>query len=181
MLTAYLDTNIISAIAKQDFCEKTMKTILEVINRAKIGEVELHTSELTQEELMEIPEEYRYYHTLVYNLIKNVTTFSEYSPSNIIISGFGGGNIVTRGFGGRCEDPILISIQKIILRPINEQKAKARDADIRHLYQCKKNNLDIFWTEDRQTILNKKEDLARIGIIVMSSEQLIYKINTLVR
>ncbi len=178
MLTAYLDTNIISALAKKDFCENTMKSVLEVINYSKLDAIELHTSELTQEEIMNIPEEYRYHHFLIYNLIKNVSIVSECRPSNIVIGGYGGGNIVTRGFGGGGKDTLLISIDEIIHRPNNEQKAKARDADVRHLYQCKKNNLEIFWTEDKQTILNKKGDLARIGIIVMSSEQLINRINS---
>lgn len=177
MLTAYLDTNIISTLAKEKEKKEEKVIILEIIRCAKRGEVELHTSDIVHKEIDEIPEEYRYYHSLIYNLIRNVIILTEHYPANLVLGGLGGGSLITRGLGGGRKDPLLVQIEEIIPRPTHEEKAKARDLDVRHLFQYKKNGLAIFWTEDKRTILSKKEDLAKIGIFVMSSEQLMNEIS----
>ena len=177
MLSIYLDTNIVSSLAKRDLKDETMKLVLEIVQLAKNGKVMLYTSELTQEEIALIPEQFRYHHNLIYYLIKNIAIFPESCCPNLITQGLGiGGGLITKGLGAGTEDPIFVSINRIIPKPLNEGKVKARNADVKHIFQSKKNNIDIFWTEDRKTILNKKNEFYKIGINVKSSKEVLDEI-----
>ena len=177
MLSIYLDTNIVSGLAKADLDNKTMKLALEIVQRAKKGEVKLLTSELTEDEISQVPEEVRYHHLIIYSLIKNVALIAERFGSFLVTGGLGGGNLITKGLGPSPKDPLFVKLEKIIPKPSNERKANAMDTDIRHIFQCKKNEVDVFWTEDKRTILNKKNELEKLGINVMSTGEVVEKIN----
>ncbi|GAG25143.1 unnamed protein product, partial [marine sediment metagenome] len=174
-IKVYVDTNIISGMAKQDFSDEIMHCLNDILELRKQGKIELYLSEVTSEEIERIPEEYRYYHNLIYTLINNVALKPK-SYSNLALSiatrGLTGGSIgiATKGlFPAQQKDPLFVEIERIIPQKNNTADQKSRLKDIEHLFQCKKNNLDIFWTEDKKTILKYASGLRKIGITVMGS------------
>lgn len=175
----YADTNIVSGLAKKDFPDTVVANFLTVLNLRKAGKIELYVSEVTSDEINEIPQEYRYYHELIYRLLNNVALKPE-TYSHLITRGLGGGaaSLITRGMIG-SPDPLIKELERIIPKNTKEKAKQARQRDIKHLYQCKKNNLDIFWTEDVATILNYSSELEKIGIRVLNSQDLITEIDGL--
>jgi hypothetical protein len=180
----YVDTNIISGLSKRDFSEDIIDGFDKMLNFRKSGKVQLWVSELVQSEIDEIPQEYRYYHNVIFRLIDNVAMNAEEtirigpSGTSLITRGLGapsGLGMVTRGFAdsSRTKDKLLVKLEKIIPDKKSDSEKKARIHDIRHLFQCKKNSLDIFWTEDKNTILKYSTELEQLGIRVLGTLDLV--------
>jgi len=175
----YVDTNILSGLAKQDFSAEIVANFFKVLNLRKAGKIELYVSEITSDEINEIPQEYRYYHQLIYQLINNVALKSK-THSHLITKGLGGGagSLATMGMIG-SPAPLIKKLESIVPEKTREKEKQARQRDIDHLYQCKVNNLDSFWTEDVATILKYNSELKEIGIKVFNSQDLINEIDRL--
>ncbi len=179
MKKIYTDTNIVSGLAKKDFPDTVLANFYAILNLKKTEKIELYVSEITNDEINEIPQEYRYYHNLIYQLLNNIALKPK-TYNHLITKGLGGGavSLITKGMIG-SSDPLIKELENIIPQKTNEKAKKARQRDINHLYQYKKNNLDIFWTEDVSTILNYSSELEKIGIRVLNSQNLIAEINGL--
>jgi predicted nucleic acid-binding protein len=176
MPSVYLDTNIISGLAKGEFEQPTIDAILEITGQSKDGRVSLFTSEITAEELNHIPAEYRWQHYVIYNLISNVAFAPERLPSNLILQGFGGGSIITQGFGPGPKHPIVCKLEAIIPTVSKTERAFARTNDILHLYQCHAANIRYFLTQDAHTILRHRKELLAVGINATSGIELLEKL-----
>lgn len=159
----YVDNNIVSGLANHDFPDTIVNNFFKVLALRKEGKVEFWTSQLTQMEIERIDPQKRYYHEIIYNLLDNISletkSFSE----------------MMMGIG------LYREIEKIIPEKSNPTKAQARKMDIEHLYQFKKNALDIFWTEDQHTILNYSGQLKELGILVKNTQDLIKYIDDIFR
>ena len=173
MPSAYLDTNIISGLAKGEYSEEVASAFIEITALSKRGALELRTSELTAQELQRIPPEYRRQHFIIYNLIKNIALKSELGHSNIVLGGMGSGNIVAYGLGQPLPPKLIQELEALIPVPLDPLRAEARSLDISHLFQCKHANIDYFLTEDHKTIIRYKLELEKLGLKVVSSLDLI--------
>ena len=172
----YVDTNIVSGLAKKDFNIEIINYFYKILEYRKNGIIDLYVSELTANELKKIPEEFKYHHNVIYLLLNNISIKPK-KYHNLITHGLGGssGSLITHGLLG-TNDPILHKIEEIIPQKNNLIKKEGRQKDIEHLFQCYKNNLDIFWTEDVKTILNYHLELKQIGLHVLNSENLYHLI-----
>ena len=158
----YVDTNIVSGLAKKDFNIETINYFHKILEYRKKGKIDLYVSDLTADELNNIPEEFKYHHNVIYLLLNNISIKTK-KNHKLITRGLGGssGSLITHGLLA-SDDPILKKIEEIISQKHNSIKKEGRQKDIDHLYQYYKNNLDIFWTEDVKTILNYHRELKEI-------------------
>ena len=69
---SYLDTCVISGLAKEDIAQEEQKALLNILKEQKSGDLKLVTSDLTKRELENIPYEYRQKHEVIYNLVADV-------------------------------------------------------------------------------------------------------------
>jgi hypothetical protein len=174
--TVYLDTNVISGLAKGEYPDAVAMAFIEVTAFAKREVLELYTSEIAAEELQQIPMAFRRQHLVIYNLIKNIALMRESGHATLVAMGLGGGNIVTMGLGRPPAPKLIRDLNSLIPTTRNPAKARARERDISHLYQCQMAGLDYFLTEDRRSILRHKLALLALGINVVSSRELIAEV-----
>jgi len=78
-----------------------------------------------------------------------------------------------RGFAQRIKDRLISKLEDIIPKKRNPKKNQSRLRDIDHLYQCKKNNIDLFWTEDTKTIIHYAFKLKDLGIYTVNTNNLL--------
>lgn len=177
-IKVYVDTNILSGLAKRDFSDQIVIDFLKVLNLRKAGKLELYVSEITSTEINGIPQEFRYYHELIYKLLDNVAMKPKVH-NTLITKGLGAGasSLITQGMIGTT-DQLIENLEGIIPEKSSEKEKEARYQDINHLFQCKKNNLDVFWTEDVGTILTHASELENLGIKVLRSQDLIALCNS---
>jgi hypothetical protein len=142
--TAYLDTCIVSGLAKEDLKPEEQNALQDLLTKYKKGEIGLLTSEITREELRKIPNDYRILHEVIYNLLKDVPISQTHrTDPGLTLMGVGGG---TR------EDPIFTKLKKIL----------PGEDDARHLFQAAKNKVIYFLTTDSRTILKFKKEIEDI-------------------
>lgn len=67
-IRAYLDTCIVSGLAKGDLTAENEAALLQILQARKNGSVELFTSEVARDEISKIPIEYRTIHSIIYAL-----------------------------------------------------------------------------------------------------------------
>ena len=171
MRSVYLDTNVISGLAKGEYPEKVATALLEVTALAKNGQIELYTSDVTAEELELIPPGYGRQHFVIYNLIRNIARAPERRQFHHVIGGIGAIVRWTRLPSGNAQ--LYKELDALIPAEKNHQKSNARRRDIAHLYRFKQSGLDLFLTEDHKSILRYKASLLALGIRVASSLDLI--------
>ena len=73
---AYLDTCIVSGLAKGDLTSDNVAALLCILEARKAGLVELFTSEVVREEISKIPLEHRTRHSFIYGLLADVPSAS---------------------------------------------------------------------------------------------------------
>jgi hypothetical protein len=169
----YLDTNIISGLAKGEFSEEIASACVEITALAKCGLLALYTSKITADELEMIPPQYQAQHFVIYNLIKNVSAAKEITGPSLVTGGMGGGQLVTRGLGKPARPKFIREIDALIPESRNSDRTRARARDISHLFQCQQAGLDYFLTEDHRSILRYKTELRQLGVTVISSVELV--------
>jgi predicted nucleic acid-binding protein len=69
---AYLDTCVVSALAKGDAPGQEVAALQELLSAFQAGRVELTTSPLTLQELSRIPEKHRSPHVEIYNALEKI-------------------------------------------------------------------------------------------------------------
>ena len=72
LLTAYLDTCIVSGLAKEDLAQPDLEALLKGLQKHKNEALSLVTPRVTKEEIDHIPKEYRLKHEVIYNLLSDL-------------------------------------------------------------------------------------------------------------
>jgi len=138
-MNVYLDTCIISGLAKEDISKKEICALLTLLQLGKESILELFTSSVTKDELDKIPQEHRSKHLIIYNLFSDVPKI-DYLVLNL--------------------SPVRIGLrvkkQDVLAKLINILKDKE---DAMHLYQCFRNKLEYFITVDQNSILSKAKEI----------------------
>jgi predicted nucleic acid-binding protein len=158
-LTVYLDTNIVSGLAKEDLTTDEHDALQHILEAYKQGKVSLVTSPITKEEIEEIPVEHRSKHETIYNLLIDVPiarTFRR-GPRGML----GLGLSLRMGAGGKKLDPMFKAL--IALLPDKD--------DAKHLYHAAKSEVQYFLTTDKKTILNYRNKIKEICDVKALSPQ----------
>ena len=74
----YLDTNIVSAIAKNDLHPWEMDALLQILEKSKTGRLKLTTSEVTRSEIERLQGRNRPPVQMVYNLLEDVAYIDDH-------------------------------------------------------------------------------------------------------
>ncbi|HVE61704.1 MAG TPA: hypothetical protein VNA26_07790 [Chitinophagaceae bacterium] len=128
--TVYLDTCIISGLAKADLSIDDLEALHDLLEKHKNGKIHPLTSQVTKEELEKIPPTFRTQHKIVYNLLKDVPTAQTYqTDSGLMLMGVG---------GGIREDPVFTALKNLL----------PGEDDARHIFQATKNGVSKFVTTD---------------------------------
>lgn len=133
--TAYLDTCIVSGLAREDLNASETAALLRILQARKRGEVAIVTSEVARNEIAQVPDPHRARHEMIYNLLNDVPAAATHrTEAGLLLMGVG---------GGRREDPLFTAL-----------KAALPDAvDAEHVFQAAKNNVHFFITADRRTMV----------------------------
>jgi hypothetical protein len=155
--TAYLDTNLVSGLVKEDLGAEL--DALRVILRArKQGSIDVRTSMVTAEELAKVRADARARHEDIYALLEDVPATAERFGSDIMLM----------GVGGLHEDERLTRLKQIL----------PHEADARHLFQAISNDVTYFVTADRRSILRYASELHEaFGIAVRAPSELVTELD----
>ena len=159
VLTAYLDTCIVSGLAREDLNHDQLAALLQILEERKSGRVSLVSSLVAKEEIDRIPEEYRFKHEIIYNLLSDVPIARAFRIHSRGLMGMGMG--MGMGAGGVRLHPILAKLTTLL----------PGEADARHLYQAARNDVQYFLTTDAQTILSYREQIEDICKVKAVSPQ----------
>ncbi len=154
----YLDTCIISGLAKEDISKKEYDSLLELLRLQKNTKLQIFTSELAKAELEKIPESYRNKHLVIYNLLTDVTSI-DYLVLNISPARIG----------------LPVRQHTVLAQLINILRD---EEDAKHIYQASRNNIEYFVTVDERTILVKANeilDISNVNVILPSDCLRIYE------
>lgn len=159
---AYLDTCIISGLAREDLQRDEQQALMNILRRHKAGEIKLVTSQFTLDELSKIPVSHRARHEMIYNLITDVPlSNASWTDSGLSLMGVGGGS---------QDDSLFAKLKKIL----------PGEEDAIHVFQAVKSNCHYFITTDRKTILKHSTKLYSLygELMVMSPSELETLLNT---
>ncbi len=155
--TAYLDTCIVSGLAKQDLGSDELAALRKILKAWDRGKISLVTSSVAQEEIEKIPKEHRIEHETIYNLLSEVPVARTFktTPGRLLLLGVGGGPT-------RRTDPMFAELSCLL----------PDEADARHLFQAAKNMVHYFLTTDARTILSYHRQIEDIcGVKVLSPQE----------
>jgi hypothetical protein len=151
-ISVYLDTCIISGIARMDLKDDDIEALLTIFEQSKKGNLNIITSQISKSELDAIPVEFRKKHELIYYLLAD----SPYVQNARMVwqSGMNLGIGIGLGFGHRrrSADPLFSKLSSIL--------PDANDA--MHVFQATKNQIQYFLTVDQKTILKFKAEIGQI-------------------
>jgi hypothetical protein len=150
-LTAYLDTCIISGLARWDLPEQELAAIEHILAAWERGEVSLVTSHIAKAEIDRVPAVYRSPHEVIYNLLANVPTAHFWRvDTGLMLMGIG---------GGRRQDRLFISLRSLL----------PGEKDAMHVFQAAKNSVGFLITTDHRTLIRFSADIERLsGVFVLS-------------
>jgi hypothetical protein len=150
-LIAYLDTCIVSGLAKGDLAHPDIEALLKVLQKHKKRALCLVTSQITKEEIDRIPQKYRLQHEVIYNLLLDLPVARAFrTDSGLMLMGVGGGVRL---------HPMLAKLNTLL----------SDEADARHLYQAARNDVRYFITTDTRTILRRKAEIEEISQVIAIS------------
>lgn len=133
-IRAYLDTCIVSGLAKGDLTAENEAALLQILQVRKNGSIELFTSEVARDEISKIPIEYRTKHSIIYALLADVALASTHHK----IPPFKPGPMFRR------KDQLLVSLERLL----------PDASDALHVFQASKAGVPHLITVDRRTLLN---------------------------
>ena len=153
---AYLDTCIVSGLAKADLASADADALLRILEARKAGTVEVFASQVMWRELARIPDEYRIKHSIIYNLLSDVPLAQTHrTDTNFLLLGVG---------GGRREDPLLTRL-KSVLRD---------EGDAHHAFQAARNSVHALITVDARSFLSRSREVEELcGVRVVSPVQFV--------
>lgn len=131
---AYLDTCIVSGLAKDDLAAGEQSAVMYLLESHKKGNLKLVTSAVTAREISQIPEEFRRAHSVIYSLLFDVPTVLLGSTTSLSLMGTPG--------PGR-DDPLFEKLKCLLPDP----------EDAEHVFQAAQNGVQFFVTVDRSTML----------------------------
>ena len=146
---AYLDTCIVSGLAKGDLSQENEAALLQILEARKLGHVELVTSELTRTEIAAVPEEYRAKHSIIYALLTDVplvaTTYKipPFKPAPMF----------------RRPHPLYLALRQLL--------PDETDAD--HVYQAAQNGVAHLIAVDKRTMLTYAKEVLDLSHVTLSS------------
>jgi hypothetical protein len=133
--TVYLDTCIVSGIAREDLASAEQDAVRGLLRLYKSSRLDLATSEVAQDEISRVPERFRSPHETIYLLLRDVPVArAEWTDSGLTLLGVG---------GGRREDPLYTSLKELLPDALDAQ----------HVFQAIRADADYFVTSDSKTIL----------------------------
>jgi len=142
---AYLDTCIVSGLAKSDLTGADASALLRVLEAWRTGEIELVTSDVTKKEISRIPAEYRAPHLAIYNLLLDVPA----APTHIAGSRILHGTVLSAIWQ---EDPLFNQLRNLL--------PDAGDAE--HVFQAAKSKMSYLITVDRASFLKHLAAIQRL-------------------
>lgn len=141
---AYLDTCIVSGLAKSDLKDVDRSALLRILQDAKAGKLDLVTSEVTATELERIPDEYKNLHEVIYNLLLNVPSVRTHrSDSGLTMMGVGGGS---------REDPLFGQLKQML----------PDLGDAEHTFQAAMSKVEYLITVDGRSFLRFADEVSRL-------------------
>lgn len=155
---AYLDTCILSGLAKGDLKIQENAAMSDLLRLQKENKLKFVTSEHARDELSQSPVDKNRVDHIIYNLISGTPLAAPTHAGMLTLLGVG---------GGPRENPLF-----------SELKALLPDlGDAKHLFQAKSSNVDYFLTADERTILHNRKILQeRYGITVILPSELLVQI-----
>jgi hypothetical protein len=152
----YLDTCLVSGLAKRDLRPSEHEALRQLLWLRKAGALVLVTSPVTREELQRIPPDARELHEDIYALLDDVPLAQEVqTDSGLTLTGVG---------GGPRENPTFTSL-KAVLKDVN---------DARHLFQAIQNDVQYFVTDDERTVIRHASEIQdRFGLVVRLPSRLL--------
>jgi hypothetical protein len=72
LLKAYLDSCVVSGLAKDELSAEDTSALVMILEAHKAGRIALVSSKLVQDEIAKIPAAYRLRHTVIYSLLADV-------------------------------------------------------------------------------------------------------------
>ncbi len=157
---AYLDTCIVSGLAKEDLSLKEQEALSNVLHQYKKGFINLVTSEVVKKELEGIPDKNRKRHETIYYLLSDVPMSQvKTTDSGLMMMGMG---------GGVREDSLYTKLKKML----------PDENDANHIFQAIKSSANYFVTVDNKTILRYHKELeSEYNIKTVLPSELVVLIN----
>jgi hypothetical protein len=152
---AYLDTCIVSGLAKGDLGQPDVDALVKILRAHKQGLIRLVASQVVRRELEAIPASYRASHEVIYSLLTDVPTVPTHSTdSGLTLCGVGGGSV---------EDPVFTAIKSIL--------PDVPDAE--HVFQACKAGARYLITADRRSLTKHSASIeASCGVKVVAPTEL---------
>ncbi|WP_447600563.1 hypothetical protein [Nitrospira sp. Nam80] len=150
-LGAYLDTCVVSGLAREDLPDVELAAQDQILDAQKRRLISLVTSRVTKEEIEKIPQSYRRKHQTIYNLLADIPVAKAFRRNKPW-------SLLPWDLGVRLQ-PMLA--QLITTLP--------DEADARHIYQAAQNGVQYFVTTDYRTILAHRAKIERIAGIKAAS------------
>ena len=133
--TVYLDTCIVSGIAREDLPQAEQEGVVALLQLYKADRLDLVTSEVAKSEIAGVPEQFRSRHETIYLLLRDVPVArAKWTDSGLTLTGVG---------GGHREDPLYTELKLLL----------PDEADAEHVFQAIRAHADYFATTDAKTIL----------------------------
>lgn len=136
-LSVYLDTCIISGLAKEDLIEQEYEALKFVLGLRKKGAIQLVTSPVAKAELDKIPVKWRNKHENIYNLLNDVPMKRFRSIPFLDLMDLTGLGRLNRDY---------LKLRQLL----------ADEEDAKHVYQAVRNGIQVFLTTDFRTILRNR-------------------------
>jgi hypothetical protein len=156
-VAAYLDTCIVSGLAKGDLSDVELDALVKILEARKRNRIDLVTSEVTKREIAQIPDKHRRLHQVVYILLDDVPAVAAHRTySALMPMGVGGGR--------RRQDPLMTQLKGLL----------PDVADAEHVFQAAKNGVEYFVTVDQRSIVRHAEAVrALCGVKVVTPTTLV--------
>jgi hypothetical protein len=157
--SAYLDTCLVSALAKGDIAASQMSALTEILCRFQRAEVSLVCSKAVDDELAAIPKDYRGPH------IRQLRVFGEVPRADP------GGLTRLSLAGGPGANPY-----RMLFDSLRELLPDAPDAE--HVFVASSNRIDCLVTVDSRTMLRHKAAVRRLcGVQLMLPTEFLHAIS----
>lgn len=162
-LHVYLDTCLVSGLAKRDLVPLEQDALRDLLDLHKKRQISLMTSAVTKEELAALPVDVRGLHEDIYALLGEVPISSEgivQPKTNRSRSGI---------LGWWLPDATLATLHQLVPDP----------NDARHLVHALKAGCDFFITTDVKTIVSKRAAVeARFSLKIRKPSELVAELAT---
>jgi hypothetical protein len=162
MLRIYVDTCVVSGLAKPDLSPPTIEALWRILDLHEARHVHLLTSSVMKDEIAKIPEQYRTPHRALYTLLAKIPIAATHRTDS--------GMMLLEVGRGRPADRLFKGLRSIL----------PDEADARHVFQAVKNGVNYFLTVDKKTILRHRAAVENYcGIKVFSPKEMVEVIETL--